>query len=70
MTLPDELLEAYDRGCRGQADVDMRRILHEIIQDVRHSTRLAMASAGIPEQTVIQVDAVVDNYVANHYADR
>lgn len=65
---PAELLADYDDGCQGRRDIDMRAILHEIIEDVRESYRMAIA--GETHQRVLdRIDNEVDDYLANHYGD-
>lgn len=68
MTLPEQLLNEFDLGCKGQADVDMRGILHAIIGDVVDSFRLALSDEVEPaiRQRVI---TEVEDYIANNYGD-
>lgn len=53
---------------KGQADIDTYSILHEIIDDVRDSYRVALSNMGAVD-VVDQVDAVVDTYVTNYYGE-
>ena len=67
---PDEILTDYDRGCRGEADIDMREILWEIIDDIRSSYALAMeCHERIDDQTAHDITITVEDYLANSYGD-
>jgi hypothetical protein len=62
-----ELRQLYDRGCRGLEDIDMDELLWRIFADVQSSYTLALQHAEVPAQTVAEVTATVEDYMANHY---
>lgn len=66
---PDEILTDYDRGCRGEADVDMRGILWEVIADVGSSYELAMQGMQLGQDIIAEVNNEVGDYLASHYGD-
>lgn len=66
---PDGLLQRFDDGCRGQADIDMRGVLWDILHDVQSSYRLAMTVAGVAVTLVDEIETTVEDYLANSYGD-
>lgn len=69
-----EILADYDRGCRGEADIDMRAILWEVIEDVRESYGLAIkherAISMYPDDLDFDsIEASVSDYLTNNYGD-
>ena len=66
---PEQLLQEYDDGCHGRADVDMRGILHAIIADVQDSYTKAMLAHGASDVTAKAVTTEVTDYIINHYGD-
>lgn len=66
---PDELLNRFDAGAQGRADVDMRGVLWDILNDVRQSYLLALREAGVHSATANTVDKTVYDYLINHYGD-
>lgn len=65
----DELLALFDAGAQGRADVDMRAVLWDILDDVRRSYRLALREAGVMPPIAHSVDQTVEDYLINHYGD-
>lgn len=63
-----EILADFDRGCRGEADIDMRAILWEVIEDICTTYRLAI-DATTTERTLQRIERDVDDYLANNYGD-
>lgn len=66
---PDELMSRFEQGARGEADIDMVEVLWAIIDDIRDSYRLAMASAGVYAETSGEIEATVTDYVINNYGE-
>lgn len=67
---PDQILEDFETGCQGaMANMDMRAILWEVIDDIRQSYRLAMEAEDVDEGTVDAVQDTVLDYAVNHYGD-
>jgi hypothetical protein len=64
---PDEIMDDFDAGCRGQADIDMHAVAWEIMEDVQSSCALAMKEAGVPAGVVASVMQTVSDYLMNHY---
>lgn len=70
MRHPDEILTDFDAGAAGKADVDMREVLWEVIDDVRHSFALAMeCDERVDDATAYEIEVTVLDYVTNHYGD-
>ena len=69
---PDKILADFDAGCMGTADVDMRGVLWEIINDILDSIELAEAEARFVSDESPHyrgVHSTVQDYVINHYGD-
>lgn len=66
---PDALLADFDKGIKGQADIDMYDVLWEILDDVRSSYRLAMKMHDFHDDYVEDVDKTVFDYIVNHYGE-
>ena len=74
---PDEILNDFGQGMRGQADVDMFGLLHEVIEDIQSSYRLAMEATRdqphnvdrIGMDIINEVEGTVSDYVTNHYGE-
>lgn len=65
---PDEVMQDFAEGCQGRADIDMKDVLHEIIDDIVDTVDLAL-SARIDDRRRREAIAEVGDYVANHYGD-
>ncbi len=63
---PDEILSDLNRAVTGQADIDVFALVHEIIDDVRSSYRLAAQGTVDPDR-FDEVETEVSDYIANHY---
>lgn len=66
---PEQLLQQFDAGCQGTADIDMRGVLHAIVADIQDSYTKAMLAHGASAVTAKAVTNVVNDYIANHYGD-
>ena len=78
MRTPDEIMADFDAGSKGLADIDMRGVLWEIIEDILSSVNLAeteMLLAYVENKDVLysedppNIYATVQDYVVNHYGD-
>ena len=58
---PQALVETFNIGIRGQGDIDVGDVVHDIIADIIDSFRLA----GVTDEQL----ATVQDYVVNHYGD-
>lgn len=72
--MPDQIMGDFDIATRGQADIDPREVLWEVIDDIRSSYRLAMEHAlkGLGVDWPNLVDEVQDtvlSYVSDAYGD-
>lgn len=67
----DDILTDYDRGCRGEADIDMRSIMWEIIDAVRDSYALALRGTKQPltREQIVEVEQTVEDFLVNSYGD-
>lgn len=63
-----QILTDYDDGCAGRRDIDMRAVMHEIIDDIRSSYKLALKGV-VPDRVIEAIEQNMDDYVANHYGD-
>lgn len=68
MRTPDEILADFDAAAKGQADLSIRDLLWDVIDDIRDSYRIAMG-AYIEDPTADKIQAVVDDYLSTHYGD-
>ena len=66
---PDTLMQQFELGAQGLADVDMVGILWNIIADIQDSYTLAMQGAGIAPEVMQEVTETVTDYLANHYGE-
>jgi hypothetical protein len=66
---PDEIMTDFDAAVAGQADIDPRAILWEIIEDIQHSYSLAMANTAVPLVDEETISGTVSDYLVNHYGD-
>lgn len=66
---PDEIMSDFDAAVSGQADIDPREILWEILADVQDSYRLAMESTAVPLIDIEEITGTVTDYLVNHYGD-
>lgn len=70
MSIPDLLMEQFEAGCKGTADVDMHEVLHAILADVVDSMRLALDEEVLAAQAdKADVIKVVEDYIANNYGE-
>lgn len=78
MRHPDEIMTDFDAAVKGQADIDPREILHEIIADILDTagrdlrSRFDHSVAGRPMVTPVQINEhllSVQQYVTNFYGD-
>lgn len=66
---PDELLDRFDAGCRGDSDIDMRGVLWDILADVVDTMRLALENDGVLSGSALTVYLTVQDYLVNNYGD-
>ena len=66
--LPAEILDDFDAGCAGLADIDMRGVLWEVIADLIVSGSLYLSTV-YPEAQVAAFRSAMEDYAANHYGD-
>lgn len=58
----------YDDGCKGTSDIDMSELLWQILSDIQHSYRIAMAGK-VPLPVINSIDTEVNDYLVNNYGD-
>lgn len=74
-SLPDLLMEDFEAGCKGTADVDMMEVLHAILSDVVDTMRLVlddlpvMGTASEEAERKRQAVLAVEDYIANNYGE-
>lgn len=66
-SLPDLLMQDFEAGCKGTADVDMHEVLHAILADVLDSVSLALEGVGMSSTNRKIVRESIEDYIANHY---
>jgi hypothetical protein len=69
MRSPDEIMRDFDAAVTGQADIDPRDVLWEILDDIQKSYDLAMQSAGVERIQRQEIGLSVEDYIANNYGD-
>ncbi len=62
---PDEIMADFDKATQGQADIDPRDILWEVIYDILDSVKLACDEL----VSIEDVYPVVSDYVSTNYGD-
>lgn len=68
---PDQIMEDFDRGCRGLSDIDMKGVLWEVIEDLLASVKLACESHDADPKfvTMDSIYTTVVDYATNSYGD-
>lgn len=70
---PEQILADFDAGCRGEADIDMRAVLWEVIEDLLDSLGRYEAwdfeESATPAEIVRQCKGMLTDYLVNNYGD-